>query len=112
MNVSIVCPEFGLYVDLHGRPIQDKIEWESPAEQVTFHSRYILLFNTQCTEIRELETGKMVQIIEGNNVQCTWDGLGVVDEAAPQTGIHVTVNTVDEEKTRYEVLELALLADL
>ncbi|CAK5273832.1 unnamed protein product [Mycena citricolor] len=78
--------EFGLYVNKHGDPSPSRpmttVEWEGKrraartAERVAFHPPYILLFDTRFIEIRDVETGRLAQIIQGNDVRCIWDGQG------------------------------------
>ncbi|RDX54148.1 Dbl-like domain-containing protein [Lentinus brumalis] len=71
--------EFGLYVDRHGDPSRTNgtIEWEGTAEHVAWHPPYVLLFDSRFIEIRHVETGRLAQIIPGNDVRCIWDGRGV-----------------------------------
>jgi len=71
--------EFGLYVDKHGEPSRSSgtIEWEGTAEHVALHPPYILLFDSRFIEIRHVSTGRLVQIIPGNNIHCLWDGRGL-----------------------------------
>ncbi|TBU24200.1 Dbl-like domain-containing protein [Dichomitus squalens] len=71
--------EFGLYVDRHGDPSRSMgtIEWEGTAEHVAWHPPYVLLFDSRFIEIRHVETGRLAQIIHGNDVRCIWDGRGV-----------------------------------
>ena len=78
--------EFGLYIDHHGDPItrMGRIEWEGKAERVAWHSCYVLLFNSRFIEIRDIESGRLVQIIHGNDIRCTWDGRGT-DQPQPMT---------------------------
>lgn len=52
------------------------VEWEGKADRAVCHPPYILLFDPQFIEIRHVETGRLVQIISGNDVQCIWDGRG------------------------------------
>ena len=70
--------EFGLYVDKLGDPSRrmGTVEWEGTAEQVAWHPPYILLFDSRFIEIRHVETGRLVQIIPGNDIRCIWDGRG------------------------------------
>ncbi|KAK7031608.1 CNH domain-containing protein [Favolaschia claudopus] len=72
--------EFGLYVNKHGDPSPSRplgtIEWEGTAERVAFHAPYILLFDTRFIEVRDVETGRLAQIIPGNDMHCLWDGRG------------------------------------
>ena len=71
--------EFGVYVDKHGDPSRSAgtIEWEGTAERVALHSPYILLFDSRFIEIRHMETGRIAQIISGNDIRCIWDGQGI-----------------------------------
>jgi len=73
--------EFGLYVDRHGDPSRSMgtIEWEGTAEHVAWHPPYVLLFDTRFIEIRHVETGRLAQIIPGNDVRCLWDGRGTTN---------------------------------
>ncbi|KAJ3755039.1 CNH domain-containing protein [Lentinula raphanica] len=70
--------EFGLYVNKHGDPSRQtgSIEWEGTAERVALHPPYILLFDTRFIEVRHVQTGRLAQIIMGNDVRCLWDGRG------------------------------------
>ncbi|KAJ3569204.1 hypothetical protein NP233_g5203 [Leucocoprinus birnbaumii] len=71
--------EFGVYVDKHGDPSRaaGTIEWEGTAERVALHHPYILLFDSRFIEVRHIETGRLAQIIPGNDIRCIWDGRGV-----------------------------------
>jgi hypothetical protein len=98
--------EFGLYVDKHGDPCRTMgtIEWEGTAERVAFHAPYILLFDSRFIEVRHVETGRLAQIIPGNEIRCTWDGRGVstqtpavpIDEDGNQEAqVHFVMNSTD-----------------
>lgn len=73
--------EFGLYVDRHGYPSRSlgTIEWEGTIEHVAWHPPYVLLFDTRFIEVRHVETGRLAQIIPGNDVRCLWDGRGTTN---------------------------------
>ncbi|KAE9397959.1 citron-like protein, partial [Gymnopus androsaceus JB14] len=64
--------EFGVYVDKHGDPNRaaGTVEWEGTAERVALHAPYVLLFDSRFIEVRHLETGRLVQIIPGNDIRC------------------------------------------
>jgi RHO1 GDP-GTP exchange protein 1/2 len=70
--------EFGLYVNRHGDPSRQTVvvEWEGTAVRAACHPPYILLFDSRFIEIRHIETGRLSQIIPGNDVRCLWDGRG------------------------------------
>ncbi|KAG8813242.1 hypothetical protein FRC18_002604 [Serendipita sp. 400] len=78
-NEFLLCySEFGMYVDRHGDPSRAvlTVEWEGTAERVACHPPYIMLFDTRFIEIRHIETGRLAQIIPGDEVRCLWDGRG------------------------------------
>jgi len=82
--------EFGLYVDKHGDPSRaaGTIEWEGTAERVALHSPYVLLFDSRFIEVRHLETGRLMQIIPGNDIRCIWDGRGLSTNNLLSAPIH------------------------
>ena len=80
-NEFLLCyDEFGLYVDRHGDPSRQAgtIEWEGTAERVAWHPPYVLLFDSRFIEVRHVETGRLAQIIPGNDIRCIWDGRGLI----------------------------------
>ncbi|KAJ3901831.1 CNH domain-containing protein [Lentinula edodes] len=92
--------EFGVYVDKHGDPNRPSgtIEWEGTAERVAVHAPYVLLFDSRFIEIRHLETGRLTQIIPGNDIRCIWDGrvLDRPDEPLNQDAlVHAVMNAPD-----------------
>lgn len=89
----LLCYEdFGLFVDQHGDPSSKHtdlnelpiIEWEGKADHVAFYTPYILLFNSTFVEIRNVNTGRLCQIIRGDGIRCTWTGKTTVLPADDQ----------------------------
>lgn len=78
--------EFGLYVDRHGDATSRQvgvIEWEGTAERIAFHPPYVIIFDSRFIEVRHIAQGKLVQIIQGIDVHCTWDGRGYLSRSNP-----------------------------
>lgn len=75
-----------MHVDKHGDPIRPGvvIEWEGTAERVACHPPYVLLFDSQFIEVRYIDTGRLAQIIPGNDIRCIWDGRGVSTNSSMQ----------------------------
>jgi hypothetical protein len=75
-----VYEDLAIYSDKHGDPIasryEDTVEWHGRPRQVAFVRPYVLAFDAAFVEIRHAHTGKLVQIIKGREVVCTFDGLG------------------------------------
>lgn len=54
------------------------IEWEGRPDTVVYYKPYVLAFDSRFIEIRDTSRrGKLVQIIRGNNIRCTYDGQGL-----------------------------------
>lgn len=54
------------------------IEWEGRPDTVVYCRPCILAFDSRFIEIRDTSRrGKLVQIIRGNNIRCTYDGQGL-----------------------------------
>lgn len=99
--------EFGLYVDKHGTPSRsgNTVEWEGTAERVAYHAPYVMIFDSRFIEVRHIETGRLAQIIPGNDIRCIWDGRGVGTNvtqtkdqdpnAVQDAQVHAVMNVVD-----------------
>ncbi|KAI0751992.1 CNH-domain-containing protein [Fomes fomentarius] len=72
--------EYGLYVDKRGAPSRTPavIEWEGVATHAAWHAPYVLLFGNSFVEIRHVESGRLAQVVTGQDIRCLWDGRGVV----------------------------------
>jgi len=98
--------EFGLYVNKHGDPSRHtgSIEWEGTAERVALHPPYVLLFDTRFIEVRHVHTGRLAQIIPGNDVRCLWDGRGVHMPSAQTPGANDSEEHIVQEARVHAVM--------
>lgn len=101
--------EFGIYVDKQGDPSRDAstIEWEGCADSVAFHAPYVLLFDPRFVEIRHIETGRLAQILPGNDIRCVWNGRGLAsnniltpgdvsdDQMIQEAQVHAVTNFIE-----------------
>lgn len=74
--------DFAFFADRHGDPVRarfrDMIEWEGRPDTVVYCAPYILAFDSRFIEVRDVSRrGKLVQIIRGSNIRCTYDGQGL-----------------------------------
>lgn len=62
---------FACYVDRSGEPLRldSVVEWEGTPQSVAYSSPFILGFDHRFVEIRDASTGRLVQIIRGNDVR-------------------------------------------
>ncbi|KAG6899149.1 hypothetical protein C0993_000239 [Termitomyces sp. T159_Od127] len=99
-----VFAEFGLYVDKHGIPTRRSqiIEWEGVAVRAALHAPYIMLFDasSRFIEIRDVVVGRLIQIVHGNDIRCTWDGRGASNRITSageitihEAQVHAVLNT-------------------
>ena len=61
----------GCYITKHGDPSRNSgfLRWESKATSYAHCGRAVLLFSSEFVEIRDVKTGRLVQVIEGNDVR-------------------------------------------
>ena len=61
----------GCYITKRGVPSRSAgfIRWETPATSYASRGNHLLLFSTLFIEVRDLSTGRIVQVIEGTNIR-------------------------------------------
>ncbi|KAF7375787.1 hypothetical protein MSAN_00468400 [Mycena sanguinolenta] len=77
------------------------------AQRVAFHAPYILLFDTRFIEVRDIETGRLAQIIPGNDMHCLCDGsaklhVSLQSEIVQEARVYGVMNDVAAGLWRYE----------
>ena len=79
------------------------IPWESKARSFVEHSQHVILFSELFMEIREVRTGHLVQVVEGQDIRFLSQG------ASPDSPIFVVRMGMknDEEGQFDEILELS-----
>jgi hypothetical protein len=89
-GVDLRHAEFGLWVNGHGNRSRtasgSTVEWEGTAKRAAHHHPYVLLFDSRFIEIRNAETGRLAQIVPGNDIRCIWDGRDVRMPSTPTAG--------------------------
>ncbi|KAF9962840.1 RHO1 GDP-GTP exchange protein 2, partial [Modicella reniformis] len=92
--------EFSFYVDKTGRRARNGwiIHWEGVPTFCALSLPYVIAFDPSFIEIRHVETGDLVQIIQGNNIRCLYH---VVNQPG---AIHVVM--MDEEGDYQTIAQL------
>ena len=69
--------DLGCYVDKHGVPTRSSgyLRWETRAASYVHHGDFIMLFSPEFVEVRTVHTGKLVQVIEGEDIRRVDVGL-------------------------------------
>ncbi|KAF8501651.1 hypothetical protein F5888DRAFT_1898003 [Russula emetica] len=76
-EILVVYDEFGCYIDNHGIPVRSAgyISWECRATAYAHRGAHLLLFSPKFIEVRSIASGKLVQVIEGEDVRLVHSGL-------------------------------------
>jgi len=87
-DILLVYDAFGCFMAKDGKPARSSyyIEWERRATAHARHGSHLLLFSSGCLEVRHIETGKLVQIKETNEIRLLRSGLigpGILVAAMP-----------------------------
>ncbi|KAI8149217.1 CNH domain-containing protein [Fennellomyces sp. T-0311] len=72
-NYLLCYNHFAFMVNIRGRLIRGayaRIDWEGTPQAVAFSYPYVVAFDSQFIEVRHVETGELVQILAGENMQC------------------------------------------
>jgi len=66
----------GTYITKHGSPTRHSgfIKWEAQAHSYASRDAHLLLFSPQFIEIRHIMTGRLVQVIEGQDIRLLYSG--------------------------------------
>jgi hypothetical protein len=70
-ELLIVYDEMGCFVDKHGIPTRKcgYVRWESKAESFAHRSRFLLLFSPEFIEVRDVNSARLVQVLEGEDMR-------------------------------------------
>ncbi|KAL0580975.1 hypothetical protein V5O48_001067 [Marasmius crinis-equi] len=70
-ELLVIYDTIGFYITKHGKPSRQCgfIKWETTASSFAHHGGHILLFSSQFIEIRQIVTGRLVQVVEGQDIR-------------------------------------------
>jgi len=68
-ELMVIYDDFGCYVTKHGQPCRrcEIIRWETPAVAYSFLNGHVILVSREFIEIRDVATGRLVQVMEGQD---------------------------------------------
>ena len=111
MTHLIICfEEFGCYVTRHGKPSRSSrfVRWESKANAYAHRGAHILLISAEFIEIRHISSGRLIQVLEGQELRLLHQGTS--------TGGPVLVARRGSKNDKHgqsdEVLELVETAEI
>ncbi|KAI8381366.1 CNH domain-containing protein [Radiomyces spectabilis] len=72
--------EFAFFVDQRGRLIRSsvRIDWEGAPDAFAFSYPYIVAFEPDFIEVRNITNGSLEQLIRGSNIRCTNSSPGTI----------------------------------
>ncbi|KAG0193889.1 RHO1 GDP-GTP exchange protein 2 [Apophysomyces sp. BC1034] len=71
-SILLCYNELAFYIDKKGKRLRRDwtISWEGSPTSFAFYFPYILAFDSTFIEIRHMDTGNLVQVIQGQNIRC------------------------------------------
>ncbi|GJJ08649.1 hypothetical protein Clacol_002868 [Clathrus columnatus] len=107
-ELIVIYDEFGCYVTKYAVPTRKAgyIRWETKAESYSERGSHILLFSRGFIEVRNVGTGRLVQVIEGVNLRLL--------QCQPGTPLLIAMHSKqdDQHGIREEIIELVETAPL
>ncbi|QRV90094.1 Rho guanine nucleotide exchange factor [Ceratobasidium sp. AG-Ba] len=75
-ELMVVFADFGCYVTKYGAPARQSayVRWETRATSVAFRWPHVLLFSPNYIEIRNVESGGLVQVVKGKDIKLLYSG--------------------------------------
>ncbi|KAF5377347.1 hypothetical protein D9757_007993 [Collybiopsis confluens] len=75
-ELLVIYDTMGCYITKHGAPSRSSgyIKWESKVDAFAQRGSHVLLFSSQFIEIRDILTGRIVQVIEGRDIRMLYTG--------------------------------------
>jgi len=76
-ELLVVYDELGCYITRHGKPTRScgYVRWETKATSFANVGVHLLLFSSEFVEIRHIQTGRIVQVLEGSDIRLLYPGL-------------------------------------
>ncbi|KAF9648739.1 hypothetical protein BDM02DRAFT_3155589 [Thelephora ganbajun] len=76
-ELLVIYDDLGCYITRHGAPTRScsYIRWEAKATSCAHVGIYLLLFSSEFVEIRHIQSGRLVQVLEGEDIRLLHSGL-------------------------------------
>ncbi|KAL9553295.1 hypothetical protein MBANPS3_003354 [Mucor bainieri] len=85
-NFLMCYDQFAFLITTHGDYVKKfkRIDWEGHPHAVAYHYPYVLAFDHRFIEIRHVETGKLVQVVVGDNTRLLTSSFSNTNTIAPE----------------------------
>lgn len=98
--------ELGCYINKHGIPTRKCgfVKWEAKAASYASRNGHVLLFSYEFIEIRNITTGRIVQVIEGIDIRLLYTG----PQAKKEDPVLIVMRgtKVDQDSQSEKIMEL------
>jgi RHO1 GDP-GTP exchange protein 1/2 len=103
-------PDLGCFVTKHGIPSRKcgYVRWETKAESFIHRGRYILLFSPEFIEVRNVNSGRLVQVLEGEEIRL----LSPIREKTDDVLVSMQGSRDDSRGVSHKFLELLETAEI
>lgn len=74
--INSFMPELGYYINKHGVPTRQcgYIKWETKITAYACRNGHVLLISPEFIEVRNITTGRIVQVVEGRHIRLLYSG--------------------------------------
>jgi hypothetical protein len=68
--------EIGFYISKHGKPVRKSgyVKWETKADSFAHRDGLVLLISSRFIEVRDINTARIMQVIEGTDIRLAYSG--------------------------------------
>ncbi|KAI0342848.1 hypothetical protein BDW22DRAFT_1357379 [Trametopsis cervina] len=110
-ELLVVFDELGCYINRRGIPCRSSgyLRWESKAASYARRGSNILLFSSEFIEIRDIATGKLIQVIEGHDIRGVHASDRAIFVAMTGSGDKNTGSGTDKLVELIETADLSVL---
>ncbi|KAH7930131.1 hypothetical protein BV22DRAFT_1028615 [Leucogyrophana mollusca] len=112
-ELLVIYDNIGCYITKHGVPSRSCgfIRWESRATSFAHRGAHVLLFSPEFVEIRNISTGRLVQVIEGTDVRLLLHS-NVGDQRGETLLVAMRGEKNDKEGVSDKIIELVQTAEI
>ncbi|KAH7884721.1 hypothetical protein F5I97DRAFT_1929559 [Phlebopus sp. FC_14] len=110
-ELLVIYDTMGCYITKHGQPARDSnfIRWEIKATSYVDRHPHVLLFSPEFIEIRDIQTGRLEQVIEGTDIRLL---LHTPSAHAGPLLVAMRGEKNDEDGTSERIVELVKTAEI
>ncbi|KAF5327789.1 hypothetical protein D9619_004947 [Psilocybe cf. subviscida] len=81
-ELLVIYDEIGFYINKHGKPVRKSgyVKWETKADSFAHRNGLMLLISPHFVEVRDINTARIMQVIEGKDIRLMYSGPQMTKE--------------------------------